>query len=176
MMTIRDDVTLEPVGPHHAPNMARWMTDPVVRSNIDLRREPSLERTLAWIEQAKGNPSLAALAILQAGQHVGNITLDQIDMHIGLGRLSIYIGESTARGNGVGRAAVYLALRHGFDTMKLHKVWLIVHEQNLAAIRTYMKLGFELDGILRDEFLINGQRMAALRMGMLKTRFMQLYS
>ena len=39
-----------------------------------------------------------------------------------------------------------------------------------------MKLGFELEGILRDEFLINGQRMAALRMGMLKTRFMQLYS
>lgn len=175
MQQFRGDIELAAVRAEHAPNMARWMLDPLVRNNIDLRSQPSLARTLAWIERVQSDASIAALAILRAGQHVGNITLDQVDSHTGLARLSIYIGEATARGNGIGRTAAYLALKHGFEKMHLHKIWLIVHEQNLAAINTYMKLGFELEGILKDEFLIQGQRLAALRMGMLKARFEQNY-
>jgi diamine N-acetyltransferase len=58
--------------------------------------------------------------------------------------------------------------------MGLHKVWLTVHSRNAPAIGAYVRLGFMLEGILRDEFWLAGQRLPALYMGLLREDFEQL--
>jgi len=163
----RDDVRLAPLGLEHAPRMLAWMRDPQVSANIGLKSEPSAERTTAWIERALGDPSIRAFAILLGGEHVGNVVLDQIDERVGAARLSIYVGEPAARGGGVGRTAVALAAEHAFGAMALHKLWLTVHARNAAAIKSYLDVGFTVEGVLRDEFVLEGRRLAALRMGLL---------
>ena len=69
---------------------------------------------------------------------------------------------------------MYLALRDGFAVRGLHKVWLTVHTRNSRAICAYARLGFEVEGVLRDGFLLAGERLAALYMGLLRDDFLAL--
>ena len=163
-------VTLSPLKPEHAEATYRWVCDAEVADNLGLRHAPSLELTRAWIKQAVMDPHKRAFAIRSDGIHVGNIVLDQIDRYLGTCRLSIYVGEA-GRGQGVGRQAVALAAEQAFDELGLNKVWLIVHAHNARAVKAYLAAGFVIEGVLRDEFILRGQRVNALRMGLLASDF-----
>src|SRR5215472_11401525 len=108
----RPDIELSKLTTGHAANMYRWLQDPVVRQNVGIRREPSLEHTIQWITEARDDPEVSAFAVLVGGRHVGNVVLDRIDCYLSTARLSIYIGE--IRSKGIGSAAVQLALDHAF--------------------------------------------------------------
>jgi RimJ/RimL family protein N-acetyltransferase len=151
----------------HAEAMFRWMNDGDIARNIGLRTAPSLERTHQWLTKAIRADDIRGFAISVGERHVGNVVLDQIDSMLGTCRLSIYLGEPEMRGRGVGRTAVEQACRYAFDRLKLAKVWLTVHERNLAALRSYQSIGFVVEGVLRREFLLAGERLDALRMGLL---------
>jgi RimJ/RimL family protein N-acetyltransferase len=125
-----------------------------VSANLGLRTKPTLEKTLAFIAASATDEATCARAILLGERHVGNVVLDSIDRHIGKARLHIYVGEPDARGHGVGRRAVALALALAFDELGLHKVWLTVHARNVAAVRAYEAAGFQLEGTHRGEFVL----------------------
>ena len=168
---LRADVTLGPVLPDCAERMLRWVSDPEVSGHVGIRQVPSLEKTLAWIENAANDASVRPFAILLGDRHVGNVVLDRIDPHLGTARFSIYIGEPDARANGVGRSAAHLALRAAFEGLQLYKVWLTVHAENTRAIQSYLRVGFRQEGVLRGEFLLNGVRLDLLYMGILASEF-----
>ena len=168
---VRPDVALVPLEIAHAERTHRWICDPAVRDNLGVRAEPSLERTRRWIGDAGAGDLTRAFAVMLGGAHVGNAVLDQIDRHLEKGRLSVYIGEPGARGNGVGRSACYRLLEEAFSPAGLRKVWLTVHVRNHAALLTYVRLGFRIEGVLREEFLLAGERIDALLMGILRREF-----
>jgi RimJ/RimL family protein N-acetyltransferase len=149
------------------------MCDPDIADNIGLRREPTLERTRQWVREAVRARDSHPFAILWDDRHVGNVVLDRIDRHLGTARLSIYVGEADVRCMGVGREAIKLALGFAFDEAKLEKVWLTAHTRNVAAIRTYIDVGFRLEGIHRGEFLLGGQRLDEIYMGILREEYAQ---
>jgi RimJ/RimL family protein N-acetyltransferase len=168
---LRRDVALRPLGSEHCRRMYAWMCDPVVSGNLGLRGEPSLEKTEEWVANASRDESIRPYAVLAGGQHVGNIVLDRIDRLVSTARLSVYVGEPAARGVGIGRTAIYLALLEAFGQLDLHKVWLTVHSRNQRAIRTYSGLGFAREGVLREEFCLDGQRVPLHYMGLLRDDF-----
>src|SRR5262245_15284266 len=137
LKALQRGVVLAPLDQAHAATTFAWMSDPSVRRHVGLRAEPSLEGTRAWIARASTNPTMSAFAILHDGSHVGNVVLDRIDTYLSAARLSVYLGESSARGAGIGATGCYLAVEHGFGALALHKVWLTVNVRNAAAIRTY---------------------------------------
>lgn len=162
-------VQLAPLSSAHAEATLRWVRDPEVAAAIGLLGEATEPGTAAFVARAADDPATEAFAILEGGRHVGNVVLDLIERPVGTGRLSVYLGEAAARGRGVGRRAVELALDQAFGPLGLHKVWLIVHERNEAAIGAYEACGFRREGTLREEFLLDGERIDALRMGVLAT-------
>lgn len=173
-LTLRRDVSIGSLELDHAPNMLAWMQDPEVGANVGLVRPPTLEYTRTWITDALSGNSVWPYAIFHAGQHVGNVIFDQRDPHLGSARLSVYVGPRESRGAGVGLTGMYLALRNAFGERDLHKVWLTVHARNSRAICAYARLGFEVEGVLRDGFMLAGERLAALYMGLLRDDFMAL--
>ncbi|MDX1963355.1 MAG: GNAT family protein [Pirellulales bacterium] len=164
-------ICLRPLTVAAAPAMLQWMRDPDVADNVGLRSEPSLEKTVAWIERTTADPDMAVWAITAAGAHVGNVILDRIDRHLGTARLSIYIGEPEARGKGIGQQAVRLAADQAFTVLNLNKVWLTVHQHNARAIAAYRRAGFLAEGLLREEFVLRGEKCHAVVMGLLRREF-----
>lgn len=160
-------VTLVPLATGHADAMLTWMQRDDVRDNVGVAAEPTLDRTLAFIARSLTDDSVAAFAIEDDGAHVGNVVLDRIDRRVGTARFSIYLGAPELRGRGVGRAATRLALAHAFDVLRLQKVWLTVHARNTRAITAYAGAGFRVEGVLRREFLLRGELIDALYMGVL---------
>lgn len=135
-------VSLRPVDEEDAARMLHWLQQPDVRRNLGVRREPSMEYTVQWIRRSQADAAVSARAIMVAGRHVGNVVLDQIDRATASARFSIYIGEATDRGHGIGRIAIALILEEAFGPLDLQRVWLTVAPENEAAIRAYRAAGF----------------------------------
>lgn len=165
---LRSDVSLAPLRSEHADAMLRWMRDPEISRNIGLRTEPTIEKTRAWIERALSDEAYCPFAILHGGAHVGNVILDRMDRYLATARLSIYVGEPASRKAGVGYSAVCLAVEEAFGRLDLRKVWLTVHALNAGAVRLYGRVGFSVEGVLREEFLLDGRRLDVLYMGLLR--------
>jgi RimJ/RimL family protein N-acetyltransferase len=171
MFSPRRDVALLPLTPEHAGRMFAWMQDAAVRDGIGLRDTPSPEKTDDWVRRALADPATRPFAIYHRDEHVGNVVLDRRDAVLQMARLSIYIGDERVRGRGVGSTAVFLAARFAFREWGLHKLWLTAHEENRAALAAYERVGFVREGLLRDEFLHAGRRLAAVYMGLLAADF-----
>ncbi|MGI5504750.1 GNAT family N-acetyltransferase [Lentzea sp. CA-135723] len=58
--------------------------------------------------------------------------------------------------------------RYGFDTMRLHSIELGVVEANERAIKSYKKVGFQVDGRQREAFFRDGEWHDALLMCVLR--------
>jgi RimJ/RimL family protein N-acetyltransferase len=168
------DVALAPLDAANAEAIYRWMCDPQVSRNVGLRSEPTLEKTRAFIARANSDDTIFARAVLLDGHHVGNVVIDQIDAYSSTARLSIYIGESSARGRGVGKRAVALSLGVAFEHLALNKVYLTVHARNVAALAVYVAVGFVVEGVHREEFLLDGERVAELYMGVLRSDWVRM--
>jgi RimJ/RimL family protein N-acetyltransferase len=164
-------ISFRPVVAADAARMLKWVSHPEIRTNLGLLNEPDLDKTLAWISTASHSKEVRAFAIEFDGIHVGNVVLDLINSINSSARLSIYIGESSARGRGIGVHSVNHALRVAFCDLKLNKVWLRVHCQNVAAISVYIKCGFAVEGVLRREFAVRGGLIDCLHMGILAEEF-----
>ena len=148
-----------------------WMNDPELRATLAQRYPMSLAMEADWVERAtRGqDPSVMTFAIclVQGDRHIGNCDLTAIDRDNGTATFGILIGEADCRGQGLGEEAVRTLCRYGFDELRLHKIRLDVYEGN-PAIKTYERVGFRREGILREEIFRRGGRIDVIRMGLLK--------
>lgn len=174
MLRLRPDVTIRQLRSEDAERMYQWVCDPVIAGAIGLRRDPSLEYTLTWIQRSLEDPLISAYALLLNRFHVGNAVLDKTDTYLKTSRLSVYVGDPIVRGIGVGLTGIYHVMADGFKKYDLHKVWLTVDVNNRPALKTYAKLDFKVEGVLREDFLINGYRSDAYYMGLLRNEFEKL--
>jgi RimJ/RimL family protein N-acetyltransferase len=122
-------------------------------------------------KHALEDPLINPYAIIYKDKFVGNVVIDKVDNYLKTARLSIYLGETCHRGKRIGVTSSYLAIKEGFDNLALHKLWVTIHCKNIPSINTFLKLGFLLEGILRDEFLLNGERINLLYFGLLEKGF-----
>jgi RimJ/RimL family protein N-acetyltransferase len=148
-----------------------WMNDPELRATLAQRYPMSLAKEADWVERAtRGqDPSemTFAICLVQGDRHIGNCGFVAIDRDNGTATFGILIGEADCRRQGLGEEATRTLCRYGFEEMRLHKIRLDVHEGN-PAIRTYERVGFRREGLLREEDFRRGGRIDVIRMGLLK--------
>ncbi|MEV8441874.1 spermidine N1-acetyltransferase [Actinosynnema sp. NPDC051121] len=77
------------------------------------------------------------------------------------------------QGRGLAATATKKALDYAFAVLNLHKIYLIVDVANEKAIHVYRKVGFQDEGILREEFFAAGRYRNALRMGVLQQEHLE---
>jgi RimJ/RimL family protein N-acetyltransferase len=134
----------------------------------------SMSRMKAFFDRVtQGNTDLVLAIVLKDGdRHVGNVALHGISWQHRRAELRIIIGEADARGKGYGTEAMKLLLRHAFEKLNLHRVFLGVRADHTQAIRAYEKCGFVVEGRLREDFLRNGAWHDTLRMSILEQDFL----
>lgn len=86
-----------------------------------------------------------------------------------------YVLDKSWWGQGLVAEAVLAALDHGFERLKLERIWLEIDPRNTGSIRVAEKCGFLREGVFRKSFFLNGVYYdsvyyAMLREDWLKTR------
>jgi RimJ/RimL family protein N-acetyltransferase len=146
------EVVLRPVAEADHPQILAWQNDPEVWWWMDYDRVFTLEdihesETRATVE---GHPFLIEAP---GARPIGRIGLNQFSERDETCFLYVFIGEPDAWGKGWGSDAIVTTLGWGFDTFGLYLVQLWGLTTNLRAMHAYEKLGFVVDGTLRERSL-----------------------
>lgn len=76
-------------------------------------------------------------------KHIGNIKLGGINEHHRFGDIGLIIGHEEYFGRGIGTECICLVTDFAFNTIRLHKVWCGIYENNISSIRAFEKAGWE---------------------------------
>lgn len=108
--------------------------------------------TLAYISQNCEPPYSPTWAITLSGgddRAIGWVVL--IESRKGVREIG-YILHRDHWGSGVGKEAVSRVLDHGFDDLKLRRIYADVDPDNLASAGLLKKFGFQQEGYMREEW------------------------
>ena len=143
-----------------------WLNDDEVMKGI-VSSGYDLINLKSYVSDKISNENTYFFAIISKSnnEHIGNIKLDFHDSKANVSELGILIGNKNYWGKGIAKEACSLMINYGFNNLKLRKIFLAVFETNIAAIRLYKSLGFQIegklikhvsvDGILYDKYLMS---------------------
>jgi diamine N-acetyltransferase len=151
-------VDLAEIGEEHADLIANWKSSKELSNQImSSFKVTTVSEAKKWIKKTSESDSQKLFGIFtlenSTKKLVGISRLMYIDLKSGTSEFGIYIGEQKAQGRGIGKQALNLTLKYGFERLKLRKIYLRVNTNNHRAIQLYQNLSFEVEGVLKDHFL-----------------------
>lgn len=123
-----------------------------------------------WFEDKALEPvnKMFAIECTNTSETIGIIGMKNVDFINRNAELYIYIGNKEYWGKGYGSESVCKLVEFYFNELNLHRIYLYVFEYNKRAIATYEKVGFKVEGILRDSLYKNGAFHNKVLMSILK--------
>ena len=164
------EVRLEPLSVEHLAHVMSWVNDREVTQYFANRQQRITEaEERSYLERLIASPDERAWSIFMAdgGRYLGQCSLNQIYWPARNARLFVVVRREE-QGRGYGRAALAALLDRAWGELGLHKVWLIVRRDNRSAQALYLRLGFEFEGTLRDEYFVGERYHDMVRMGILR--------
>ncbi|MFI0417238.1 GNAT family N-acetyltransferase [Spongiactinospora sp. 9N601] len=162
-------VTLRPLSVDDLPALLPMLKDPeVARLTGSHATDFDDERLRAWYATRADQDDRLDLAVVEraTGRCVGEIVLNQWDEGNESCNFRVaFVPEAVGRG--LGTEAARLIVGYGFERLGLHRIWLEVYAFNPRARRSYEKVGFVAEGMLRDALLWEGERVDATVMSIL---------
>lgn len=155
--------------------IVRWRNLEEVRKRFIYQKPFTAQGHREWIQNMVETGKVVQLMIcdLYTDRPLGSVYVRDIDREHSKGEYGIFIGEDDARGRGVGTVAARLMLRYCFGEMKLHRVFLRALADNLQAIRSYEKAGFQREALLREDVKINEEYRDVILMGILESEYQE---
>ncbi len=90
-------------------------------------------------------------------QHIGNIKLDNFDWVAATCELGILIGNKNFWNKNIGFIVCSKIIEHAFVTLNIRKILLAVYANNPNATELYKKIGFEIEGQLKQHVYVDGK-------------------
>ena len=154
------------------PAYVAGINDTEVGAFAGYRMPFSVEQATAWhaktLEQARsGEGFFFTVCELGDDRFIGTTWLKDVHLLDGNAELAIYMDREHI-GSGWGTDAQRTLLAFGFGTLGLERISLIVNAANARAIRSYEKVGFQREGIMRRSFRVEGRMQDTLLMAILR--------
>ncbi len=108
-------------------------------------------------------------AIRKDGQPIGLVNLDGLDWPNGHTEIGIALTDTDHRGQGFAAEALCLLIRYAFDELGLHRIWARIIEDNNPSIRLFKKMGFQLEGRMKEHVRRRGIFRDMLIFGLVQT-------
>lgn len=165
-------VWLRPLEARDLPAYVAGVNDIEVGWMAGYRMPVSLEQAAAWrdrhLEQWRlGEAYHFAVCIVGDDRFIGTVWFKQVNRFDGNAELAIFMDHEHI-GTGWGTDAQRTLLAFGFGTLGLERVWLTVNADNARAIRSYEKVGFQREGVMRRSFRIKGRLADTFLMSILR--------
>lgn len=168
------DIQLVRALPEHVDVWMAIRDEPVSRGLVPMEpatRESLLERIEESTDDLSDPKATSFRWMVELdGKIIGTVAARELSRF--QGRIEIgYMLSSAYHGRGIGTRAVSLVLERLFAWPFLHRVWLTTAVDNLASQALARKLGFTLEGVMREHFLIQGQRKDQQVWGLLRSEW-----
>jgi RimJ/RimL family protein N-acetyltransferase len=173
-----------------APARPAYRALPIAGEHVTIRRfgdpgdRPLLDR---WVADAEGRFFLLSTSsgrahdvdgllasasnqvgmVVHEGRPVGCVAYLDVDADQRRAELRKMIGDPAMRGRGLMREAAELWVGYGVGALGLRKIYLTTLSTHIGNIRINEEIGFRVEGILRNEVLVDGEPHDVLRMGLL---------
>jgi UDP-4-amino-4,6-dideoxy-N-acetyl-beta-L-altrosamine N-acetyltransferase len=153
-----EKIYLRPISREDTELIVAWRNNPQVMKNFIFRQPFTRELHENWLGTKVDTGKVVQFVIcnIEDDMPLGSVYIRDIDRQHNKAEYGIFIGEPSARGRGVGTAAAKLMLAYCFEEEGLHRVFLRVFPENLQAIGSYEKAGFEKEALLKDDVCIDG--------------------
>ncbi|WP_411822939.1 GNAT family N-acetyltransferase [Leptospira sp. 'Mane'] len=105
--------------------------------------------------------------------HIGNISLQNIEMINRNAEFAIIIGNKSHWGKGIGVLAGKELLKHGFLKLNLEKIYCGTASVNQGMIKLANQLGMQQEGIRKQHLYLEGTRVDLIEFGILRNDYKQ---
>jgi RimJ/RimL family protein N-acetyltransferase len=133
---------------------------PLTRAEFDAR--------IARAAESDASQQTVAFVVDVDGAAVGSASLFEFDSFARHAEAGINLVPE-ARGRGVGTAAILRLIEFGFVRRNLRRIHLQAIASNTAALRSYEKAGFVVEGRLREHAWVRGAYEDIVLMGILRS-------
>lgn len=148
-----------------------WMNDARVYRNMHFTPPILLDKTIDWYQKNLYNDKRQDVVFeAEDGSLLAMGGLTGIDYSVRKAEFYIFVNPNML-GKGIGTEATWLLCKYGFDVLQLHKIYLFTNASNIGASKTYQKVGFKLEGVLRDEMVNADNYEDRLYYGLLSSDF-----
>ncbi len=140
-------------------NYFQWFNDQeVCRFNSHGRFPNNMEKMEAYLHRAYTDPSLVVFAIISRKNdvHVGNISLQGINLIDRSAEYAIILGEKDYWGKGIAKESSDLILHHGFMNLNLNRIYCGTTDDNIAMQKLAVYMGMTEEGRRREAIYKNG--------------------
>jgi RimJ/RimL family protein N-acetyltransferase len=125
-----------------------------------------------WFAGVGADPTRVVFSIRQYGdlRLLGYVQIVNIQSVPRTADIGILIGNKSDQGQGFGQEAMGMAVEFCWRDLNLQRLALNVIGPNPRAVHTYQKVGFAVEGTLRQAAYVNGQYLDITAMGILRPR------
>lgn len=155
-------------------NKIKWIND--LGNNQFLHYDFPLEyeKTRIWYEGIKEREDRYDAVIQVNRVPVGLIGLISIDRKNKKAEYYISMGEQEFKGKGISTEASKLLLEYAFSILGLKKLYLFTETENIPAHKLFKRIGFELEGYLKNDIFSHGKMTERFAFGITSDRYYTL--
>lgn len=150
---------LVPMTPRFLPQVWRSLQDPEVARLTGTRKQFTEDEVRAALESWPGRDDRADWAILRSEDksYLGEVVLNELDPDNESMNYRIALRGLDVVGQGYGTEAGEAVINFGLGVVGLHRISLGVYSFNERAIKSYSKIGFRTEGVLKHALQWDGQ-------------------
>ena len=176
-MILGEKVYLRLMEEKDVPYKVKWINNPEVRGTLNFDYPISEVGTRKWLNNVSGSPNRRDffVCIKETHKPSGFGGLLNIDYKNSKAESYMGIGETGLQGQGYGYDIRKLILKYAFKELSLNKVFAYVWEENTPMFNLNKKVGFKVEGLLRDDIFSHGELRNRYIMGILKEEFLSKY-
>ncbi|MGI0056051.1 MAG: GNAT family N-acetyltransferase [Nitrosarchaeum sp.] len=149
-------------------NYVEWLKDEEVIQFLELRFTKHTKDTVKeFVRNIQNDSNFLFLAIIRndSKKHIGNIKLGPIDWIHQHGDIGILIGDKDSLRKGYASDAIKTLTDFVFDELNLHKITAGIYEENIGSLKAFLKSGFEIEGLRKEQFRFNGKYVGQIIVG-----------
>lgn len=158
----------------HIETRVEWINDKRINATMFFNLPATVEKTTNWFENNKGSQERVDFTFLQKNKILAMTGITSISSLAKHAEFYVMVNPEM-QGRGIGKEVSQWTCNYAFNVKGLNKLYLYTNNDNKAAYMLYEKLGFRLEGILRQHKYKNGTLLDRRFYGLLREEWENEY-
>ncbi|MGP4060972.1 GNAT family N-acetyltransferase [Halobacillus sp. H74] len=155
------------------PYKVKWINDENNNKYLHFDLPLREDKTLTWFNKAKEREDRVDYTVTYEGEPAGLVGLLNIDYKNKKAEYYITLGEERFKGKGIANVATELLIKIAYEKIGLNKIYLYTEVENIKAQRLFERIGFDREGLLKNDLFHNGKQIDRYVYGLDVERYIQ---